>query len=188
MQLAIFSPFQLFSEDTHVVGLRLSLLYGKNADLAGVDFGLGVNSAHNVKGIQIAGVSNEIAGYPQEYAVKGLQIAGLGNTADYLYGVQIGGFGNGVTFDVIGIQVSLFGNSARKVTGVQITGFSNDNYLKDSIVNGVQVGALNYSAHVNGVQIGLYNACKTMTGVQIGLINTIENGRFPILPIVNAQF
>jgi hypothetical protein len=39
IQLALFNPIQLAPEGESIKGLRLSLIYGKNASLTGVDWG-----------------------------------------------------------------------------------------------------------------------------------------------------
>lgn len=190
-QFSIYKPVQLFDEHKDITGLRLTLLYGKNADITGLDLGLGINRSDNFTGIQIAGIMNLSSPdrYPnKDTVVKGIQIAWIGNTADYLYGLQIGGFGNGVTLDAVGIQVGLLGNVAGTLKGIQIAGIYNYNYPKNSSVTGIQIGAFNYAENISGLQIGLFNACKKLRGVQIGIINHIEQGRFPYLPILNAQF
>lgn len=40
IQLALFSPIQLVPEDNAISGIRLSLLYGKNTHVTGLDWGL----------------------------------------------------------------------------------------------------------------------------------------------------
>jgi hypothetical protein len=205
-QVSIYNPIQLFDEHKDIIGLRLSFLYGKNADIFGIDLGLGVNGSDNVTGIQIAGIYNLYNNYPsynirEPSTVKGIQIAGLENTTNNLYGIQIGGFRNGVTDGAAGIQIALYenrartmkgiqialvGNTASTIKGIQIAGFFNDNLASN--VTGIQIGAINMADSMTGVQIGLINVCKHLTGIQIGLINNIEQGRFPYLPIVNAQF
>lgn len=190
-QLSIYNPVQLFKEQKDIVGLRFTLLYGKNADVSGLDLGLGINSSDNFTGIQIAGIMNNVSPnrYPsKDMVVKGIQIAGFGNTADYLYGIQIAGFGNGVTLNAAGIQFGIIGNVASTIKGIQIAGIYNYNHPKDSSVTGIQIGLFNYAENVTGLQIGLFNACKRLQGVQIGIVNYIEEGRFPFLPILNAQF
>jgi hypothetical protein len=193
VQIAIFNPVQLIDENKDIAGLRITLIYGKNTGVGGLDVGLGVNSSDNFTGIQIAGIMNNSAPdrYPRDNGVtfvKGIQIAGLGNTADNLYGIQLGGFGNGVTHVAVGIQVGLVGNVVTSIKGIQIAGIYNFNYPKNSSVSGIQIGAFNYAENVTGLQIGLLNECINLKGLQIGLINHIVNGRFPFLPIINAQF
>jgi hypothetical protein len=40
VQLSLFTPVQIVPADRSVSGLRLNLIYGKNADVTGVDWGL----------------------------------------------------------------------------------------------------------------------------------------------------
>lgn len=40
VQLALLNPVQMFPDTTPIAGLRLSLLYGRNVSLTGVDLGL----------------------------------------------------------------------------------------------------------------------------------------------------
>ncbi|MFH2047528.1 MAG: hypothetical protein ABIK92_20565 [Pseudomonadota bacterium] len=187
-QFAVFNPLQLFNEGKDIVGLRLNLVYGRNADVSGIDLGLGVNSSHNFTGIQIAGIMNNAAGDPGDFMGIGIQIACLGNTTDHLYGIQIGGLGNGVTNDATGIQIGLVGNVASTVKGIQIGGLYNFNYAQNSSITGIQIGIFNYSDNVTGIQVGLYNECSDMKGIQVGILNHINKSRVRFMPIINAKF
>lgn len=40
VQLALVAPVQLFPQETPITGLRLSLIYGRNTSITGVDLGL----------------------------------------------------------------------------------------------------------------------------------------------------
>lgn len=187
-QFSVFDPIQLFDAHNNIYGARISFAYGKNADICGIDLGLGINNAKNVTGIQLGGVFNNTADYPEHHSMKGIQIAGVGNTTDYLHGVQIGGFGNGVTLDAVGIQIGLIGNVASTIKGIQIAGLYNYNYARNSNVTGIQIGVFNYAENFVGLQIGLFNECKHIKGLQFGLINHIEEGQFEYLPIINVNF
>ena len=57
-QFSVFNPVQLVDEKENVAGLRLTLLYGKNADISGIDLGLGITHSKNITGIQIGGIGN----------------------------------------------------------------------------------------------------------------------------------
>lgn len=186
-QASLFSPVQLFDIKKDVDGVRFSLLYAENAKISGLDIGAGVNRAWGMTGIQIAGVMNDTA---RNYtAANGIQIAGLGSTADNLSGIQIGGFGNGVTKDATGIQIGGVGNVAGTIHGIQIAGIYNLNYVQNSSVTGLQLsGLFSFAENVTGVQIGLFNECSKLNGVQIGILNHAANARFPFLPIINTQF
>lgn len=40
IQLSLVTPIQIFSEDYGITGVRLNLLYGRNATVTGLDLGL----------------------------------------------------------------------------------------------------------------------------------------------------
>ncbi|NIM97122.1 MAG: hypothetical protein GTO24_03240 [candidate division Zixibacteria bacterium] len=40
IQLSLVTPIQIFSEDYRITGVRLNLLYGRNASVSGLDIGL----------------------------------------------------------------------------------------------------------------------------------------------------
>jgi hypothetical protein len=40
VQLSLVTPIQIFSEDYRITGLRINLLYGRNASVSGLDIGL----------------------------------------------------------------------------------------------------------------------------------------------------
>lgn len=201
-QFSILSPIQLVDAQKNISGLRLTLLYGENADVSGVDLGLGINYYKNLTGIQIAGLINHDgdAGHPHftgntvkgiqiaglmnmsDAAVSGIQLAGLGSTADSLSGLQISILANGVTNDATGIQVGLLGNNVGgEMKGVQV-GFFNNSFayggvhLSNSVsVTGIQIGVFDYAANMTGVQFGAFNYAANMTGIQIGIYNECEN-------------
>lgn len=211
-QVSIYPPVQLVDEQKNITGFRLNLGYAKNADVSGIDLGLGVNSYKNFMGIQIGGIANavsanysatvkgvQIAGLTNnlddDAAVKGMQIAGFGNHASYLSGIQIAIFGNLVRQDATGIQFGLInmvgGSKGGELNGIQIGALNNFAWnagVSEGDVSGIQIGIVNYAHNVTGLQIGLINGCSDLKGVQIGLINYIEKGRFPFLPIINAKF
>lgn len=82
VNLALLSPIQLVPEDQSVKGFRLSLLYGRNQDVEGIDLSLiGVNDG-NGSGIQFGAIN-----YAE--TVEGIQLSFL-NLADQLHGIQIG--------------------------------------------------------------------------------------------------
>ena len=53
IQLSLFSPIQIVSEENAVSGIRLSLLYGRNSYVSGLDWGLVSHSTSDMsKGVQ----------------------------------------------------------------------------------------------------------------------------------------
>ena len=113
VQLALFNPVQIFPENTSIAGIRLSLIYGKNASVSGIDWGLvnhttsgtslgwqmglvGINDA-NFVGLQSSFVNvNEGSAegvqwgfYNHARSMNGLQL-GFINHAGTMKGLQIG--------------------------------------------------------------------------------------------------
>lgn len=114
IQLSIFSPIQLFSEESPIVGLRLSLLYGRNVSVTGLDWGL-VNhtTTGTSKGVQFGLVSLVDANFVgfQNSVInitkgdfEGFQW-GIFNHANHANGFQLGIVNYAVTMK--GLQIGL---------------------------------------------------------------------------------
>jgi hypothetical protein len=132
LQGAIANPAQIFSESTEVRGLRLNVLYAKNASLYGLD----------------VGVTNDV-----KERVRGVQLAGFVNFAEELDGLGVG-LANDVKERVRGVQLAGFVNFAENLAGVQLAGILN---RSESVV-GVQIGGIaNHTEELVGLQIGLLN-------------------------------
>jgi hypothetical protein len=99
VQLSLVTPIQIFPEDVSIKGVRLNLLYGRNATVTGLDLGL-VN--HTTQGESMAVqfglvgiVDADFVGWQDNSfnVVKGnfegLQW-GLVNNANYVHGLQLG--------------------------------------------------------------------------------------------------
>jgi len=112
IQIALFSPLQIFSEEVSIKGVRLNLLYGKNVGLHGLDFGL-VN--HTTEEMSI-GVQFGIMGFADR-GWTGLQNNFVNVTRNEFKGVQIG-FLNYVE-DANGLMIGII-NYARRMKGIQI--------------------------------------------------------------------
>lgn len=114
IQLALFNPVQIFPENTSISGIRISLIYGKNASVSGIDWGLvnhttsgqsvgwktglvGVNDA-NFVGLQSCFVNLNTEN------AEGVQW-GFYNHAGYMNGLQLG-FINHVA-SMKGLQIGL---------------------------------------------------------------------------------
>jgi hypothetical protein len=99
VQLALFNPVQIFPENTTIAGIRISLIYGRNASVSGVDWGLvnhtttgtsqgwqwglvGINEASFV------GLQSNFVNVNREH-VEGVQW-GFYNHAGYINGLQLG--------------------------------------------------------------------------------------------------
>jgi hypothetical protein len=194
-QLSLFSPVQLFPEETIVQGVRINILYGVNKELDGIDYGVinrttgttkgaqvgafplgGINITESLYGAQIGGILGGVNVANGE--VNGLQLSGIFggvNNAGNIEGAQIGGFIGGL-------------NKADNLSGLQLSGFYvGINIAKD--VKGAQIGTIfNKAETIEGLQLGLVNVCNKMKGVQIGLVNVIMESELPFFPFVNASF
>jgi len=114
VQLSLVTPIQIFPEDDNISGVRLNLIYGRNASVTGIDWGLINHSTTGIsKGWQLglAGVVDaDFVGW-QDNAVnvvkgnfKGFQW-GFVNFAKHARGFQLG-FVNYVE-SMHGLQIGL---------------------------------------------------------------------------------
>jgi hypothetical protein len=116
VQLALFNPVQIVPEGNSIEGLRISLIYGKNRNVTGFDWGLVSTTTGNQVGIQWGGV-----GY-NEGDFKGWQY----NFVSYTKG------------NFLGLQSGFVSYNGGKVNGLQFSVF---NYA--ATLNGVQLGLIN---------------------------------------------
>lgn len=134
VQLALFNPVQIFDENTSITGLRLNILYGKNARVSGVDLGL-VNHI-------TSGVSKGV-----QFGLVGIVEAGYMGWQDNAVNITKGSF-EGLQWGVV--------NYGGNTSGVQL-GFVN----YSASVSGVQFGFVNYAGNMKkGLQIGLINIIR----------------------------
>ena len=98
VQLALFNPLQIVPEDESISGFRLSLIYGRNANMTGLDWGLVTKTTGNFSGVQwgfVGLVDGNFEGWQDNFvsitngSFKGLQM-GAYNSADFVNGVQFG--------------------------------------------------------------------------------------------------
>ena len=161
IQLALFNPIQLRPESASIEGLRISLLYGKNAGMTGLDWGL----------------VNHVTGKTFAWQIGGVGICEQGFT-----GLQ-DNFINITKGECLGVQYGAF-NYLKSGTALQwgILDCAGN-------VTGVQLGFINYADKVTGVQWGFVNYAKSLKGLQVGLGNFIVQGGFmPFFPIINFSF
>ncbi len=116
IQISIFTPIQIFSEDDPISGIRLNLIYGRSVSVFGVDAGF-IN--HTTTGIS-----------------KGYQVGAFNlNESDFL-GWQKGGI-NVTKGNFEGFQSGIV-NYAKSAKGFQLGVV---NYAEK--MNGLQIGLLN---------------------------------------------
>jgi len=114
VQLALVNPIQIFDERTSIAGVRISLLYGKNASVSGLDWGL-VNhtTSGTSQGVELGFVAINDANFVglrwnfvdvSKGNVEGAQL-GFYNSGGYVNGVQIGFINNAASMK--GLQLGL---------------------------------------------------------------------------------
>jgi hypothetical protein len=124
IQLSLATPVQIFPPEDTIAGVRLNLIYGRNAVVNGVDVGLVNKTTEVSRGFQlgIVGLVGSFQGVQwgvvniSEGKFEGWQ-RGVVNVSDTFRGYQAGLVNSGR--DVEGFQLSLV-NYARSFKGLQI--------------------------------------------------------------------
>lgn len=116
IQLALFNPVQIVPEGNSITGLRLSLLYGKNANVNGIDLGLVNVTTGNQVGLQ--------------YGVVGYNEGNFNGWQDNFVSILKG--------NLTGLQTGAVTYTDGKASGIQI---GIVNYA--STMNGLQLGLIN---------------------------------------------
>jgi hypothetical protein len=112
IQLALVTPIQIFPEGNSIGGVRLNLLYGRNASVSGVDLGL-VN--HTTTGMS-KGWQHGLVGL-NDADFMGFQDCGVNVTKGRCEGFQWGIVN--YTGEMSGLQLGLV-NYAKNMKGLQI--------------------------------------------------------------------
>ena len=164
--VAFLEDAQFPKPDVDVMGMRLCFIYGRNANVQGLDIGIfGCGVEGNMFGLQLSGVLNDVGS-----SWGTVQFAGIANIcAEDLYGCQLSGIANSTAQSLYGGQLSIF-NQAQTLYGTQI-------------------GLFNKSDNAYGLQIGLVNIVEGGHGLmQIGLVNVIKSNKNQFFPIINMGF
>jgi hypothetical protein len=135
VQFSFFAPLQIFPELYNVYGLRLTLPYGSNKKVYGLDLGI-VNREESLYGVGISAFYTKCS--------------------KNMYGFNLSGAFNLSEGDASGLSMAGFFNEVNTINGVQMATLCN----QAKRVNGVQIGLFNYCHKMNGVQIGLLNYCR----------------------------
>lgn len=160
----VYMPdLQLLPASWRVTGLRLSLGWGENTDITGLDFGVAGRARGELTGVGLTALLHRA-----DRGVWGLQASGLVNlSGQSVRGVQVALLGNwtGNPGDVLGGQLALGVNCTKHTSGCQF-------------------GALNLAENIDGAQLGLINCApyfgindmvamrlhaRTVTGAQLGV-------------------
>jgi len=213
-QLSLSPQVQVVGPDTAVHGLRLSLPWGDNAEVNGLELGfyktpadgvtvqcagvsaqgeaaggLGVSAFGNVggfSGIQVSGVF-AVSGWALDEAasIEGVQLAGVFTETGAVSGAQIGGL-VACASRVAGLQFGGWTVAADEVRGGQLGGLTSG----AARVDGLQLSAaVDLARSLRGVQLsGLTNVAGDMAGggMQVSAVNVVERGRGFQLGVVNA--
>lgn len=172
VSIGILPPIQFPPSDYDITGFRLSLLWGNQRDIYGLDLGvLGNITQQDFVGIGVSGLVNYTKG---NTTITGLQLAGLTNV-------------NLQKTNVYGIQASLvnYNQAESSVNGVQLGAF---NLSTHTTLRGFQFGIYNRAKSVYGLQLGVVNVADNLHGIQIGLLNFHHTGLFFVAPVLNIGF
>lgn len=110
-QLALFTPVQIFPERYNVYGLRLNLLYGRNANLRGFDLGIANAVNEDFAGLQLGAYNYAHSAY------QGCAQVGVVNHTDSFQGLQFGAVN--ISGQASGLQLGVF-NMCRSINGIQL--------------------------------------------------------------------
>ena len=147
-------------DDPDVNGVRLSIFYGKNRSVRGLDLGLlSLSETSNLSGVGL--------------------VLGIGKVTGEMSG--------GAAFSLINIHSgrdrglnAAFVNRVDSAESAVDVGFVN---IADGATM-LDVGGLNVSDS-STAQLGFINVTKKITGFQFGFVNIAENGFLPVFPIFN---
>jgi hypothetical protein len=171
--LSIVPPVEIPPSDFSIVGARVSVIYGENLNMYGVDLGVVGNvTDQNFVGIGLAGGFNYDKGTT---TAIGLQVAGLAN-------IDVN------KANIFGAQIAALLNSDQAESTIVGLDLALVNYAPFTTIYGFQLGAYNRAHVVNGFQIGLVNVTDVLHGIQIGLLNFNHQGLFAFSPFLNIGF
>lgn len=141
IQLSLLEPIQLRSADTSIKGVKLNLLYGKNANMTGLEWSfIAGHNTGNVEGVQW----------------------GLVNITDGTFLGWQAGLVNFANSDFTGYQLGLF-NRTRGTTKAFQWGWVN---VAES-GGGLMLGFVNYAKTMDGLQIGLVNIISSKDNLPV---------------------
>lgn len=173
LSVGIIPPVEFPPSDFTITGARVSLLYGHQRDVYGVDIGgLGNITDLSFVGIGLAGGANITHGSTTILGLQGAGGANINTNKTHVYGVQL----------ALGLNMNTAESS---VTGLQM---AIANLSEHTSIYGVQAGIYNVAQDVYGFQIGVVNVANALHGIQIGLLNYNKTGTLAVSPILNAGF
>ncbi len=154
------APNHQSPQDPDVNGVRLSILYGKNQSVRGLDLGLlSLSETANLSGLSL--------------------VLGMGKVTGEMSGGAAISLINVHTGRDTGLNAAFINRLNVAESAVNV-GFVN---IADGATM-VDVGGLNVSSR-STAQLGFINVTKEITGFQFGFVNIAENGFLPVFPIFN---
>jgi hypothetical protein len=132
-QLALFNPIQLRDESMSIFALRLSLIYGRNVSVQGLDVGLvNVSTGGSSVGLQWG-----LVGYNE------------GNFVGWQH-------------NLVGVTKGHFGGFQSGCVNVMTEGEALQYGLVNVAQNvgGLQIGLVNFTQRMHGLQIGIINVIR----------------------------
>ena len=182
VNLALVDPVQIVDHTNDIKGFRFNLFYGRNANVTGFDFGLGLGqSSEDFSGLGLHYGANFVQGN-----AKGVQFADFVNIdlGDFS-GVQFAG-ANFVKGNASAFQLGYASITQGDFSGGAI-GAAN---IVHQNAKGFHLGIFNMArGKFSGLQIGLINIGGLEDAVQIGLININRNKKpLPFFPFINFNF
>jgi hypothetical protein len=159
----------LFNKVTNDVnGVQIAGLFNSVGGDVGPSGFISGEARRKSYGVQVAGLVNSADN------VRAVQVGGMiNNNRGMFKGVQVAGFGNMVGIDGEGVQLAGLFNVNGGDGGVQISGITN---IANDIEGGQLSGVFNRAKNVNGMQVALINVCDSITGPTIGVLNFVRKG------------
>lgn len=163
---SLWSPSVQYAEPTDSVRAFRLALYGRNANVTGLDLSVVGVTDGNFAGLQWNGVA----------VIHGNATGFIGSF--YSAVAYVGGTMTGFTWSLVNIDRKDLDGASLGIWN-QVGGEA----------TGVQLGLVNYAAALNGLQVGLVNVTTGGYGLQVGLVNYFAGSDvFDVFPLVNWRF
>lgn len=163
---SLWSPSVQYAEPSDSVRAFRLALYGRNADVTGVDVAVVGVTDGDFAGLQWNGVG----------VIKGNATGFIGSF--YSAVAYVGGTMTGFTAALVNIDRKDLDGASLGIWN-QVGGEA----------TGVQLGIVNYAASLNGLQVGLVNVATGGYGLQVGIVNYFAGSDvFDVFPLVNWRF
>ena len=163
VQVAVLDPMQVAPPEDDVYGVRVNLIYGRNANVYGLDVGVW-NEV-----VQSEGALTTLwqeADTESDGRAAGLRL-GIYDVTREMWGAQIGGMISMARADMKGIQLAGVMSGAGEARGIQCSLFANVARKAEGMQLGI--GMMNMAGALQGLQVGpCENTADKMQGLQVG--------------------